>query len=429
VAHHGYDISDLPPMRKKVAKTAEKLKHDFDEAEYWATENAFCREVLDTRRGFQNHGFRLFNEKGDLLNVPKNPQAFWKKNGRAINRYVKEVWREWNIFSNAIAFWNPDMGLATPPICLPLQRVEYKDVMGLEELIFQHELSRDKVEELGWQATKGYDSGKVTFTDDSPERFQVLKDGKLGDGLSIPKMKTVRQCCNSIARLQDADGVYAEAANMLIMQHKLGHEIKSGPWAGSPNNFASKARIEKIRKAFNGKLGLVRFTGNFDHTIDFSTLDSKLFDSTKYDGAERWLMWWSFPIGQMLEAKGTTAPFLMPLLKGQVASQRELVGPFLEETIAQAFGMDQELKITWSDTCFRDPREVAAYARYLHKAGPLSAGTALEEAGYDPGIEAANKVEEAKIPDNFLPIYDESHGNQPGSEMNPPGRPAGSPTK
>ena len=83
--------------------------------------------------------------------------------------------------------------------------------------------------------------------------------------------------------------------------------------------------------------------------------------------------------------------------------------------------------MSWCSKIFTDPKLAWDRAKFLMTQGPLSLKTGLEEANYDPAVEAENKKDEAKKnrKDELLPIFDQSHGNRP-ADMDPAGRPPGS---
>jgi len=53
-----------------------------------------------------------------------------------------------------------------------------------------------------------------------------------------------------------------------IRHHKLGHEIKSGQWAGQARHFATDRRIKEVQKFFEGRAGTAEIATNFDHLIE-----------------------------------------------------------------------------------------------------------------------------------------------------------------
>ena len=157
---------------------------------------------------------------------------------------------------------------------------------------------------------------------------------------------------------------------------------------------------------------MLMFAGNFDHEIDWESVDNKIFDKSKYEGAERWIMLWSFPIGQMLRADGNNSPYMMPLLKHQIHEERKIIAPFLEQTISMSLNLSHKIKIMWKDDCFSLPADREASIRYGHKIGAISTATFLEHLGLSAQDELDKKKEELTHAEDYQPAVSPgtSHG-------------------
>jgi hypothetical protein len=231
--------------------------------------------------------------------------------------------------------------------------------------------------------------------------------------------------------LEAGDRLLGEECRVLLKQHRLGHEIRTGPHAGSSVHFIKKQRADEVEKRLKGKTGKVEITTNFDHQIEHVYLDPKFFAANKYDGVERRLIWWSSPLGQMILARGGVAPFLMEILRVQALDARSLVGPYVTAVINEAFRPPVRIGVDWSTRVFRDGRIAAELLKFGLTTGPLSQRTFREEAGYDDEQEREQKQAEAEQPDaEKLPVFDASHGTRPAApNAKQPGRPAGTPTE
>lgn len=421
-----FDLKSLPALEKKIDRNFSRLRAEFQAAAYWRAWNPFVNQILRTRQGFQNNGLTVKLEDGTTINQPGN--EIWMMHGDDIEQYICSVWREWNTYSNAVALWRPEQE-SKLPLLLPLEQVDYDDRLGIEMLRFRVETSGMSSRQLA-AIPEQYKRGVIEFDEDSAEDFLVLKTNKIGEGLAIPAMNQIKAQCEAIEKLGQADNVYAEAAKILIYHHIMGHETKSGPWAGSATNFSSAERIQLIRDAFKGKNGMLMFAGNFDHDVVWRAIENKVFDKSKYEGAERWVMLWSFPIGQMLRADGNNSPYMMPLLKKQVHEERRIIAPFLERTISMSLKLKTKIKITWRDDCFILPADYEASIRYGHKIGAISTATFLEHLGLSAEDELLQKQSELKHAEDYQPAVSPgaSHGGpSQGGSLDPEDR-GGRPT-
>lgn len=394
-----FDLKSLPALEKKIDRRFSRLRAEFQAAAYWRAWNPLVNRILQSRQGFQNNRLCVKHEDGTILNKSNND--FWNEWGDRIEHYICSIWNEWNTYSNAVVLWRP-MNEPKLPLILPLEQVEYDDRLGMELLRFYVSTAGMRQRQIDMLPDE-YRKGVVEFDETSPEEFMVLKTNKIGEGLAIPAMNQIKAHCEVIEKLGQADNVYSEASKILIYHHLMGHETKSGPWAGSSANFSSADRIERIRESFKGKNGMLMFGGNFDHEILWRHIDNKAFDNEKYLGSERWIMLWSFPVGQMLRADGNNSPYMMPLLKHQIVEERKVIAPFIEKTVAMSLNLNHRIKVSWSDDCFSLPQDREASIRYGHKIGAISTATFLEHLGLSYEDEVERKKEELTHAEDFQP--------------------------
>jgi hypothetical protein len=388
----------------------------------------FVDGVLALRQGFCNFGCTIkARRREDSAKLKEFMEAQPDDWTESIHDYVDEVWHGWLTFGNVISFWR---GRSTRPILLDLGTVTYSDRFGTAVLKVPHGLKSDEIDRLeGWSKTEKdrLRKGPVIEirSDDDDFHFKVGKSAKLGDGLGWPPIKGLFETLNFSQSLEVGDSVRAFGTRKVYEQHKMGHEIKAGQKAGDPAHFFKKPKGDAWAKFIKGKTGYVSFSGNFDHEVTFPFMDPKSFAAARYESAVERMMWWSAPVGQMIQARGVT-PYLMDLLRQQCLPAREKIGRHLAATLNEGFDFPVPVRVQWSNRCFRDTRLATELLKFGLQNGPFSQATYIEETGGDPDVERERKQEESKLPKvQTLPLFDASHGSEPASGSG--GRPAGSP--
>jgi hypothetical protein len=422
---------EQPPMPIPCGQeTASQKREAFIRARHWYRYNLFVQGIVDLRLAFYNYGMVV---KAESDGQPQQAGAFeewWAARAEAVRRYVREVWLEFLVQSNVVSFWRNGTGLA---MLLPLEKCEYDDTFGQERVKFRHGLTSEQIGRLDDARLQERYRRKTEIELDTAfgEHFKVLKLERVGNGLGWPALATVFAACEQMSAMEAGDRLLSEECRVLLKQHKLGHEIRTGPHAGSSVHFIKKQRAEEIEKRLKGKAGKVEITTNFDHQIEHVYLDPRFFAASKYDRVERRLIWWSSPPGQMIVTRGGVAPFLMDILRVQVLEARSLVGPYVTAVINEAFQPPARVSVEWSTRVFRDGRIAAELLKFGLTTGPLSQRTFREEADYDDEQERERKQAEAEQPDaEKLPVFDASYGTRPAApNAKQPGRPAGTPTE
>jgi len=390
--------------------------------------NWFVDSVLSVRQAFCNFGLSIKAvQKADR---EKLKEFLESSAGVArleqVSDYVDELWQEWLTCTNGISFWR---NTSARPIVLDLSEVKYSDKFGTELLTIRHQLTTDQIRRLnGWtkaEKDRLLASQEVKIPADDPHfHFKVAKRAKLGAGLGWPRMYGVFETLNFIESLEVGDAIRAFVTRTVWEQHKMGHEIKQGNLSGSDKFHWKKGRSDAFINWVKGKSGHVRVTTNFDHEVTFPGQDPKLFDAKRFDSAVTRLLWWSQPIGQMVQARGVT-PYLMDLLGRQCEFEREKIGRCLRGVLNEAFEWPVEVRVQWSSRCFRDTRLAIELLKFGLQNGPFSQTSYIEEAGGDPEVERARKEEESQLPKaQTLPLFDAAHGGEPGKL---PGRKPGTP--
>jgi hypothetical protein len=413
-------------------ETASQKREAFIRAKHWYRYNLFIQAIVDLRLAFYNYGMALKPMTSGRQQPTEGGgfEKWWEANGEAVRRFVREVWLEFLVQSNVISFWRDGTALA---MLLPLEKCDYDDTFGQERLKFRHGLTSEQIGKLeDAKLQERYRrTSEIELDPAFGENFKVLKLERVGNGLGWPALATVLTACEQMAALEAGDRLLGEECRVLLKQHRLGHEIRTGPHAGSSVHFIKKQRAEEVEKRLKGKAGKVEITTNFDHQIEHVYLDPRFFAATKYDGVERRLIWWSSPLGQMIVTRGGVAPFLMDILRVQALEARALIGPYVTQVINEAFQPPVKVSVEWSTRVFRDGRIAAELLKFGLTTGPLSQRTFREEAGYDDEQEREHKRAEAEQLDaEKLPVFDASHGTRPAApNAKQPGRPAGTPTE
>jgi hypothetical protein len=391
----------------------------FEKARHHYKHQWFVREIIKQRFNFFHYGFRIGTEEGGKPS-PKIKQ--WEANNRKnYRRYARDAWLEWLIIENVVGLWRTAGG--KPPLVFPPEKCEFTDFFGNEIIKLRHDLSTEHVTTIG-----AFSRAELTeFTRFNNELkldhnnkffgFDILRRERVGNGFGVPALSPIFITAAQINSLEVSDAQLAAACRTVYEQHKMGHEIKSGIHAGSKAHFWNEGRAKAFETSIKGKTGHIKITTNFDHEIVYPRPDPKFFDEKRYASGISRLALWSMPIGQMLLSK-TINPFFLTMLKFQAVAEREYLAEHLKTVFVQALGAPADIKPIWSNRCFADPRIAADLTKNGLAAGPLSQGSFLEEAGFDPEEERERKAMEADLPKGqTTPIYDAAHG--------PPKKPAG----
>jgi hypothetical protein len=396
--------------------TPEKLSKAFLGARYWS-KHWFIGSVLQLRFSFFHYGFAIKSEDKSAATAVKN----WEKNNRKMyRRYARDCWREWLVQSNTVALW----GDLRPPMVFRTEDCKFEDAFGIEKLTVNHRLTSSQIAKMKGLSRKEAaqlisGGGRMVLTHDAGGfDFAVVKREAAGWGFGWPDMMSLFDCTAQLQSLEVGDAALAQACRLVIEQHKLGHEIKAGMHSGSPAHFWTPKRQKAVESMLKGKTGHVRVTTNFDHTIDYPRPKPEAYAASRYESGITRLALWSMPLGQMVLMKSLN-PYLLPLLKFQALSERDIIGEHMREVFIEALGAPDSTKITWSNECFNDSRIAADLIKFGLQSGPVSQGTFLEAAGCDQETEVERKKFESNLPKEAVePIYDAAHGKpdkgQPG---------------
>jgi hypothetical protein len=386
--------------------------------------NLWVEGVLLAKQGFGNHAIHL---------APDDPQqaaAFktWLKtrnargvrNSAAVKGFVRDAWAEWFLMDNLIAFWRDN---GQPPILLPPEAVEYDDALGVESLKWLgadgarlRALARDG--QLPASSADRY-SRPVQLDPAFGEYYAVLRRGARGRGLARPRLGRCLEVGTQAESMQAGEAIWALAGRQVIRQHVIGFEVKTSALAPHQVDFLyDDERAEAIQGQFQHKQGLIETVSQFDHVIKhlWSGSDPKAYDGRKWTTITERLAVWAGPLGQLLLLPGQW-PQALVLLRTEMEAEREWLQEYLEDVLTEAMHPPGGLRLSWGRRCFADLRLAWQQVKDLMTQGPLSLQTALREGGFDAATEGEQKEAEAPAKTNarYLPKWDPSHGQRPGS--------------
>lgn len=398
-------------------------RESYERARYFARRNYLVREMTRARRAFLNYGCRLL----PVDPAQKDAVAEWSqsKDGLRASKVLRDAVTEWIQMDCVLAFWMEEARL--PATLLAPEAVVYSDMFGLERLKVCLKVDEKQMLAAGIprDLVARYRRGEVLLSEDADEYFSVLKNERVGHGLGRPRMESAFDVLSECESLEIGENLLASVARTVIRQHVMGHEIKSGPKAGSPVHFLKSNRSKEVKDFFMGRTGFLEFASNFDHEIKLHWIDPKMLSAEKWATIVDRLVWWGGPAALLYLAR-TIQPYLLTVLRAQCEEDRALLRPFINEVI-QTYDPPGPVTVDWSNRCFTEPRVAAELMKFLVQQGPLSLRTALEDSGFDAEEERTRKAEELEDdPKLHLPIFDAAHGDNPGTNDGG-GRPPGTP--
>ncbi len=392
-------------QRQRPATTEDAIKR----ARTVARENWFVSETIKLKTAFYNY-------RPKFLAINPKQQAKLRDRLRSdpklagdLDRYLDDLWKEFLTTSSAIAFWRTEP--ATYPVLMLPENSKFSEPFGQPKLQIKLEYAKKDAPAGATQAEiERYYSGKWITLDPEQwdEHFDVLTDNIRGRGLGHPDLYAVFQTLTQAEHMEVGEAMLALAGRRILHRHRLGFEIRGSNPPKLQHEFATwkKRRADAIVKYYNGRYGFMDVVENFDQAIEVLLGDGgpKNYDEKKWGTVIRRLMWWAGPLGFMMVANNMN-PFLLPMLKAEALAVRRRVGHHASAVINQAFGLDIPCRVAWDNRCFVDARLAWDMVSTLLKQGPLSNRTALQEASFDPTEEAENKRQEAKAPEDHLPLF------------------------
>lgn len=378
---------------------------------WWHYEgNAFVGELVDGRTAFYNYGLKI-----QVAGKALDPDA---EENEKVFAYSNHLVRDRQVYTSAVTVWEPGkrIYLLRPEDC------DYSNAAGTEKLVYHHGYS-----EAQWKTSgmPGPYRPTLEFLPVPGRKWRVLTDGRDGCGFGAPSMYRVFKPLGQMCSMEVGEELLGMKNRQWIRKHKMGWEIKAGPAAGkinSDNGFSVK-RAKKIQADLkSNELGWVEQVTQFDDKMELHGVEAKWYDNRKWATVFDRLMVWGGPLAMILMGKGLN-PDLMGLFRVQAGGFRNALRPYLTTVLRGYFG--KEVKVTWSDRCFTNPRLALDMMKFLATKGPLSDTTALSSSGFDADEEGALKDKEFKDPAHrHRPLYDPAHDRtQPGGD--PGGHPPG----
>lgn len=416
----------------------------FVQSRRWGRVNPFVAKIINLRLAFIYHGLLGQVERPLDAKKPEGEmEVEWHPGIQAVDRKDRDVLKEWKrknageiqrVFHdigkerlttrNVVALWQPASGRVT---VRPPEECSYTDKFGSENLTIRLNLTADEINKMNIAAAAKQELLKspktLTLTRQSAVfKFRVLKDELVGLGFGWPDLATLFHACSLDESLLVGDRQLADACRTVYEQHLLGHDIKSGPHAGSPAHFANEVRRKGTLKEVKETKGHKTLVTNFDHQIKIGAgrPETSQYDAARYKASAEHLALWGVPYAQMWS--GTVNPFLMTLARQDAAGERRQLQPFLVDIVREGMRCPVDVFIRFEDSCFWDSRLLLDVLKIGLAGGPLSQGTFLNQTGFSQADELARKKWEALLPEKIMqPAFDAAHGikEAPGK---PPGR-------
>jgi len=418
----------------------------FVQARRWWRMVAFIRKITALRLGFVFHGVLGQVEKTTAVTGGRKAELQteleWHPGIRAVNAKDRDKLREWKrnhaseiqrvlldigreqlITRNVVCLWQPGgRVLVRPP-----EQCIYSDEFGTETLTIKLKLTPEQIKRLkiseAARAELLRSPRELKLTHESSVfEFSVMKEESVGMGFGWPDLATLFHVCSLEESLLVGDRQLAEACRTVYEQHALGHEIKSGPHAGSPAHFANVARREGTMKEVKEVKGKKLLITNFDHLIEIGAgrPEPNQYDAARYKAATEHMALWGVPYAQMWS--GIVNPFLMSLARQDAQRDRQPLQTFLPQILREGMKCPVDVWVAFDDSCFWDSRMLLDLLKTGVSGGPISQGTFLRSTGFSQPEELARKQFESTLPKELVePAYDAAHGPpKPG-----PGKPAG----
>ena len=373
------------------------------------------------------------------LDANKEPVAKWAEKlafWPALTRLALDTWREFLLCDNAVAFW---MGAKSkrkadglPKVAvLDCEAVRYEYQFGVESLeikFTQSAATADKLKAAGFDARweKAHRTGGWLKVDpEKGECFEVLTWEKLGNGLGMPRIKTVLEKLSTRDLLGTADWFGAWESRNLTELWSLGHETRYGKNAGSAANFITAKKKEAVENGLRTKVGSRRVVANFDVKPSYAYLDPKFFDPVKFHSVMLALENWGGAAVQMARL-GAATPGLLQAFAAEGRMARAMVAEFLARIVnAETYTKPPvKIEVEWNPESFTEIKLLLEKLRLVHGVGLMSTQTARESVGLDHGREGDRLEAEKGQPERVSPTFEKAQGmSTPGGRPSSDGLP------
>jgi hypothetical protein len=409
---------------------------EFYHAEYFAQESSWLSRFIPLKRAVVNYGFELVPTGGEDKQVALDewldrkcppPVEFYvdpitqetiKVESTTtfrewIDKFVADVWHDFILMDQVLALWMDGRPFL---MALDIVRCQYTDILGVEEIRYQHMLTPIQLQRLSKKDQDRFRKRPtIVLNPAEGEHFKVLKRARTGTGFSKPTICTIFPLLREVQSKEEGFSLMAFLMRLVTRHHLIGHDIKSGDHAGKPWYMFKEKDGKKLKALWEDSVGIREYVSNFDEKTEFPWPDVKLFDETAWRGSSRRLKEWAGPIGDMLTTL-QVMPYLMTALRAQVTEEREKVGHYLTSVINAAFPTMPPVTVGFSDLIFNESRLQAELIKFGVTQGLCSNQTAQEVIGLNPTLEDSRKSAEADDPDTKkkrLPLWDPAHALTP----------------
>jgi hypothetical protein len=269
-----------------------------------------------------------------------------KENMPEYRRLTRDIFLEALTCDNAVVVWveqpeeDEEAAALSRAIVMNCGDVRYDDSFGVPTLAVRfrkRQISESQKDKLGERYAKALAEGSELVLDESHgEHFVVLSNEKLGNGLGVPRLRSVFDELSALELAGKGDWNAFWTMKDVIRQVKKGHDIKTGNLAGMPMHFIKEKEARAILGGLRNKAGSFDAVTNFDVDIKYPTLeiDPKFLDAKKYGGVMQQLLQWAGPIGLLFKTEqGRALDDMIPILNAEMEHWREEVRIIVEQII------------------------------------------------------------------------------------------------
>ena len=384
----------------------------------------FVQWLVAARLSFYNAGFTLGSATG------QKATADWLKQRSAypFARLARDVWKEYQICSNVVAFWKQNKADDTSRIAgLPrvtifdCDRVDYTNDFGVEIVSYtpiRRKLTPEEKRALGPRYADAIENGKkITLDPRLGEMSKVLSTAKSGYGLAMPRWRAIMDDLAILDLLKIGDWNGAWARKKLLRHGKKGHDVVGhGPLAGQPVYFFRPEFGKKLTKLLNDTPGFSELMTNFDLDLSYNFLSADFFENKVYAAVELRLDRWAGPLGMMMREGTTPSPYLMPIFKAEGTAEREIVGDFLADIlndpsfVGKEKAPSQRIIPQWDDTVFFNEKMLLGWFQFAYQNGLMSPQTCRRFLALSDEGETESLTDAHTRADDYTPVFEAKQG-------------------
>ena len=399
-------------------------------------ENDFMATLQHVRTFYFADGLRYAGAAVAAKNAAKvakwaDRTGFWP----LAARLAMDTWREFLLCDNAVAFWmEADASAAGFPTVaiLDCEAVDYQNQLGLEQLRIK--FARASADTLARLTAAGFDDrwikahqtgGWLTVDPARGECFAVLTWEKLGNGLGMPRLRSVLEKLSTRDLLSTADWLGAWESRNITELWSVGHEIRHGKDAGTARFHITTPKQKAIEAALKSKVGGRRVIANFDVTPKYAYLPADFFNPVKFASVMAHLETWGGAAVQMAKV-GVATPGLLNAFAAEGRMCRAMVAGFLagifnDGRFHGGTPPPVRIEVAWNPDSFADAKMLLEKLRLAQGAGAMSTQTMRESLSLDHDREGDRLAEEKKKPERVTPTFERAQGQL---AARPTGRPA-----